>query len=147
VAVGLLAVVVTLGFCLPSNAPEAALWTQLTLQYFILYCLSGLPLLLLAVAMGSRTVEVLAFLAPVGLLFTGIFGGRWLAPVLADSESPIFKMLWLVLPHYHLADLTPRLVFKMGPLPASVFFQTSVCLGLGGLALSAFGICIFRTRS
>jgi len=146
-AIGLLASVVAVGFCLPSHSPEAALWIQVVLQYLTLYCLTGAPLLLLGVALGTRSSEVLAFLVPVGLLFCGIFGGRWLAPILADSESPLFKLLWLVLPHYHLADLTPRLVFKMGPLPAAAFVQTVACLGLGGLALSIFGLCIFRTRS
>jgi hypothetical protein len=147
VGLGLLATVVVVGFCSPSQPQEAILWLQVVLQYFTLYTLSAIPLLLLAVALGSRTSEVLAFLVPVGLLFGGVFGGRWLTPIFADSESPAFKVLWLILPHYHLADLTPRLVFKMGPLPTTPFLQIIACLGLGGLAFSIIGICLFRTRS
>lgn len=147
VALGLLASVVAVAFCLPGHPQEAVLWIEVVLQYFALYALTAVPLLLLAVALGTRTSEVIAFLVPVGLLFTGLIGGAWLGPALADSHSSILKALWLSLPHYHLADLTPRLVFKMGPLPAQDFLLTVACLGLQGTALSFLGIWMFRTRS
>ncbi|RYD38263.1 MAG: hypothetical protein EOP86_01375 [Verrucomicrobiaceae bacterium] len=146
-AIGLLAVIVTVGFCRPGQPDEAALWAGLTLQYFALYSLSAAPLLLLGIALGTRVSEVVAFMVPVCVLFAGLFGGSVLAPVLADSQSPVLKAVWVALPHYHLADLTPRLVFKMGPLPAGDFLQTACCLGLQGLALALLGLCVFRTRS
>lgn len=147
VATGLLALIVTAVFCRPLQPAEAALWVNLSLQYFALYCLSAAPLILLGIALGTCVSEVVAFLIPSGLLFAGLFGGAFLGPILADSQSPLFKALWVVLPHYHLADLTPRLVFKMGPLLSTDFLQSAACLGLQGAALAILGLCIFRTRS
>ena len=74
IALGLLASVVAVGFCLPAHPQEAELWIKVVLQYFALYSVSAAPLLILAVALGTRTSEVLAFLVPVGLLFTGLIG-------------------------------------------------------------------------
>ncbi|HSJ04072.1 MAG: hypothetical protein ACAI34_02190 [Verrucomicrobium sp.] len=134
-------------FCSPSNPAEAGRWFGLVVQYAMLYGIVAMPLLMLAVALGTRTSEVIAFLVPVGLLVLGLFGSGWLEPMFTQGGSPFLKSLWLLIPHYHLADLTPRLVFKMGPLPISSFLQTATCLGFEGLAFFLFGLCAFRTRS
>ncbi len=146
-AVAVIAALVCVVFCLPQRAGEGALWTQLVLQYTALYFICAAPLVLLAAALGTRTAEVIAFLVPVALLFTGLFGAAWLAPMLGGSSSSLIQTLWLAVPHYHLADLTPRLVFKMGPLPSADFLATLGGLTLQGAALSLLGLCAFRTRS
>ena len=71
----------------------------------------------------------------------------WLAPLLGGADSSVLQSFWLALPHYHLADLTPRLVFKMGPLAVSDCVGVAGTLGLQGAAISIFGLCLFRTRS
>lgn len=146
-AVVAIAAVICLTLTSPKRPEEAAMWRTLVLQYSVLYSLCGAPLLLLAVAIGTRTAEIIAFIAPVGLLLIGLFGAAWLAPILGGSGSDVLKSLWLALPHYHLADLTPRLVFKMGPLPSADFTGATVTLALQGGALSILGLCLFRTRS
>lgn len=144
-------VVVVCGLCLllamPARPEEARLWVGLVAQYGALYLVCGLPLVLLALALGTLTVEVVAFLVPAGLLFTGLAGALWLAPLLGGAQSGVLQGLWLALPHYHLADLTPRLVFKMGPLPWADFQGVALALSLQGLALCLPGLCLFRTRS
>ena len=147
VALVAIAAAVCLTVTLPQRQEEVGMWMTTVGQYSVLYSLCAAPLVLLATALGTRTAEVIAFLLPVGLLFIGLFGAAWLAPVLGGSESGTLKSLWLALPHYHLADLTPRLVFKMGPLPAADFTGSAVTLALQGAALSLFGLCLFRTRS
>ncbi len=146
-ALALIAVLLSVTWCLPGRAGEVELWLQLVGQYAALYTLCAVPLVLLATALGTRTVEVIAFLVPTGLLLAGLFGAVWLAPLLGGSSSKLLQSLWLAVPHYHLADLTPRLVFKMGPLPAADFLASAGVLGLQGLALSLTGLCLFRTRS
>lgn len=146
-ALAVIAALVCLVFCLPQRKGEDVLWLQLVLQYTALYGVIAAPLVLLAAALGTRTAEVIAFLVPVALLFTGLFGAAWLAPLFGGSSSGFIQSLWLAVPHYHLADLTPRLVFKMGPLPAADFLATLGSLGLQGAALSLLGLCAFRTRS
>ncbi len=147
VAMALLAMLVCLAFCLPGRSEDALAWFWLVLQYGALYVVAAVPLLALGLALGSRTHEVIAFLVPVSLLFLGLFGSLWLSPLVAGSDSSLFKTFWLLLPHYHLADLTPRLVFKMGPLPSADFLRTLLILGLEGLAFMLASLCIFRTRS
>ncbi|HEY1084847.1 MAG TPA: ABC transporter permease [Prosthecobacter sp.] len=141
------ALLVCLVFTRPARAEEAALWAVLVCQYGALYFLCAAPLLLLGVCLGTRTAEVIAFLVPAGLLLSGLFGAVWLAPLLGGSSLAVFKSVWLALPHYHLADLTPRLVFKMGPLNSSDFFSSAMILLLQGVALSILGRCLYRTRS
>jgi len=142
-----IAALVCLTITAPKRAEEAQMWMVLILQYGFIFSLCAAPLLLLAVALGTRTAEVIAFMVPVGLLFIGLFGAAWLGPILGGAKSGLLNSLWLALPHYHLADLTPRLVFKMGPLPMTDFMGTSLVLALQGAAISLFGICLFRTRS
>jgi hypothetical protein len=147
VVVAVLAIVVCLGFCMPSSEAAAKDWTTLVLQYTALYMLAAVPLIVLGVTLGTRTHEIVAFMVPICLLFLGLFGGLWLAPFLAQGNSFIGKLFWVVMPHYHLSDLTPRLVFRMGPLPTADFLRSAGVLALEGAAFTLLGLCAFRTRS
>lgn len=144
-------VTISVVFCLtctlPKRPEEAQMWVTLVFQYAFVFVLCAAPLTVLAAALGTRTAEVIAFLVPTGLLFVGLFGAAWLAPLLGGADSSLLQSFWLALPHYHLADLTPRLVFKMGPLPFAGFMGVVGTLGLQGAAISIFGLCLFRTRS
>ncbi len=142
-----ISVVFCLTWTLPKRSEEAQMWATLVFQYAVVFVLCAAPLTVLAVALGTRTAEVIAFLLPTGLLFVGLFGAAWLAPLLGGADSSVLQSFWLALPHYHLADLTPRLVFKMGPLPFAGFMGVVGTLGLQGAAISIFGLCLFRTRS
>jgi hypothetical protein len=141
------ACVICLTVCLPKHPDEARLWVGLVLQYAVLYTLVAVPLVLLGVALGTCAGEVIAFLIPAFLLFTGLVAATWLEPVLTGSSSLLHRSAWLALPHYHLADLTPRLVFKMGPLTMGDFLGSATCLALQGVAITLTSLCIFRTRS
>ncbi|WP_146849927.1 hypothetical protein [Brevifollis gellanilyticus] len=146
-AIVLIAVIFCVTWTLPKRPEEAQMWITLTLQYAAVFSLCAVPLLLLAVALGTRTAEVIAFMVPTALLAVGLFGFAWLAPILGGADSSPLQSLWLALPHYHLADLTPRLVFKMGPLSSADFLGIAGILGLQGAALSILGLCLFRVRS
>lgn len=143
----LIVVIFCLTWTLPKRPEEAQMWTTLVFQYASTYCICAAPLLVLAVALGTLTAEIIAFMVPTCLLFMGLFGSAWLAPILGGSDSITLQFLWLALPHYHLADLTPRLVFKMGPLPLADYLGVIGTLGFQGAALSIFGLCLFRVRS
>lgn len=146
-ALVLLAGGVCIAFCQPRLADEAAQWTALVGQYAALIGMAMLPLLWLGVALGTRVDEVVAFLVPVSLLFLGLIAAPWIAPLLAGSDAVLFRWGWLALPHTHLADLTPRLVFKLGPLAATDFSGSLGCLTLQGVAITLLGRCAFRTHS
>ena len=116
-------------------------------QYGALMVVSGVPLCLFGVALGTRVGEVVAYLIPVFLLFVGLIAASWVAPLLAGSERTLFRSAWLILPHYHLADLTARLVFKMGALELRAFRDSLAYLSLQGISLTLIGRCLLRTRS
>jgi hypothetical protein len=143
----LLSVFCCLIFALPKRPDEAHMWLILVLQYAVVYMLTSAPLLMLALSLGTITHEIIAFLVPTGLLFIGFFGYSWLGPLFGGADSTLLKSLWIALPHYHLADLTPRLVFKMGPLPFDSFMTTSVILFVQGASINIISLCLFRTRS
>ena len=145
-AILIVVVVFCLTWCLPNKMEEAQMWVNLVLQYSLLFVLCASPLIMLAVALGTCTAEIIAFLVPTGLLFMGFFASNWLAPILGGSESVTLQSLWLALPHYHLADLTPRLVFKMGALPAADYIDIVCVLGMQGMALKLLGLWFFRAR-
>ncbi len=136
-----------LSFCQPRLASEAQQWTLLVAQCSVLAVVAFLPLLWLGIALGTRLDEVLAFLIPVSLLFLGLFAAPWIAPLLVGSDAPLFRLAWLLSPHTHLADLTARLVFKMGPLAGSDFIDSLTCLTLQGVAITLTGRCLIRTSS
>ena len=146
-ATALLACLFCLTVCLPKNPAEASLWLQLVLQYAALYLIAGTPLVLLGVSLGTCAGEVIAFVVPAFLLFLGLLAASWLEPLLAGSSSILHRSAWLALPHYHFADLTPRLGFKMGPLPQAAFLGSTLVLALQGGALSLLALCTFRTRA
>lgn len=149
VAVWLLGLVFLAGlfcvwFCSPKDVVEAGSWLRLVAEYGALVSFVGVPLCALGVALGTRAGEVIGYLVPVCLLFCGLIAASWLGPILVGSESPFVRCMWLILPHYHLADLTPRLVFKMGSLSPSAFLGSAVCLSLQGAALTLLGRCLLR---
>ena len=133
-------------FCSPKDPLEARAWVALLAQYAALLMVAGGPLCLLGVALGIRAGEVVAYLLPVCLLFCGLIAASWLAPLLAGSELTLFRGAWLLLPHYHLADLSARLVFKMGALSPAVFRDSLVYLSLQGASLTILGRCLLRIR-
>ena len=142
----LLATLVCLGPCMPNQADDAIAWTQLVLQYAVLYGIVAVPVVLLSLALATRLGEVIGYLASVVWLSMGLFAAPFIEPILTEGNSPWGHGLWLLFPHAHLADLTPRLVFKMGPLPSADFLSSIACLGLQGVGIILLGKCLFRVR-
>jgi len=142
-----LASLFSVAFCSPRDALESRSWLVLVAQYAALLTIVGVPLSALGVALGTRAGEVVACLLPACLLFCGLIAASWLAPLLSANPSPQLRCLWLLLPHYHLADLTPRLVFKMGALHPAAFWGSLLCLSLQGASLTILGRCLIRIRS
>lgn len=130
----------------PVDTTQAAAWTQLTLQYMLLAPLSIGALLFLAIGLGSRLGAAVAFLVALGVGLHGLYGVGYLRLFSTENGSPIADTLWTLSPHFHLSDLTHRLVFKSGQLTASTFSQVSVySLGVF-LTLFGLGALVFNSR-
>ena len=65
---------------------------------------------------------------------------------LSQAGNPLLDFIYLISPHYYLAEITSRLVFKLGALEASAF--GNICLYLSGLGLviSSFACLIFTEK-
>lgn len=146
--VGFVAVVVAicLLFAMPGDPVEAKLWVATNLQYAWLFMLVVAPLSLLAIALGTRINATAAYVVTGALAAYGLFGIGYLDFFLSQTGQPFFDFLYLVSPHYHLADLTNRLVFKLGALDSASFLHSTLYLAGVGLVLAAISCILYREK-
>jgi hypothetical protein len=131
----------------PNDPVEHAMWWILNLQYATLFLLVTAPLLALATALSSRFGGIAGFAATLALALYGLYGVGYLDNMLKLEANPILQSIWLFSPHYRFADLTQRLYFKLGSIPANRFLQMAAYF-LGLLAISVgFARVCFRIKS
>ncbi len=123
---------------MPGDPVEARHWVITNLQYVLLFLLVVAPLLALSIGLGTRFNGAAAYAVTIGLALYGLFGIGYLEVFLADNDSPVLNLLYLLSPHYHLSDLTSRLVFKLGAVPWAEMGRIGAYLG--GLALLTTGL-------
>ncbi|MEM9079762.1 MAG: hypothetical protein AAGC74_03615 [Verrucomicrobiota bacterium] len=140
----LLAVFVCLGGAMPSQGHEAEAWIYINLQYAALFLVATLPLLMLTIAFGSRFGALVGFLSSLGLSLYGLYGIGYLEVASQSETNSLVRVLYSVSPHYHLADLTDRLVFKMGHLDWGHF--ASIVTYLSGILFILFAGSGFTFR-
>jgi hypothetical protein len=123
---------------MPGDEVEARHWVATNLQYALLFLLVVAPLLALSIALGTRFNGAAAYAVTIGLALYGLFGIGYLEVFLADNDSVVLNLLYLISPHYHLSDLTSRLVFKLGAIEWAELGR--IAAYLGGLALFTIGL-------
>lgn len=130
----------------PADPVEHSMWWTLNLQYTALFLLVMAPLLALAIALASRFGGITGFTVTLLITLYGLYGVGYLDNMLKLEENPILHSVWLFSPHYRFADLTQRLYFKTGALPAGVFW--SMMLYFAGILAVYTGISrlCFRTK-
>jgi len=123
---------------MPSDPVEARHWLITNFQYLLLFLLVVAPLLILAISLGTRFNGAAAYAITIGLALYGLFGIGYLEVFLADNKNVFLNLLYIFSPHYHLSDLTSRLVFKLGAVPWNELGRITAYLG--GTALITVGI-------
>ena len=129
---------------MPSDSVEAQHWIHTNLQYLLLFLLVVAPLLLLALALGTRLNGAAAYAITVGLALYGMFGIAQLEVFLVDNKNAVLNLVYILSPHYHLSDLTSRLVFKLGSLPVRDLAMMATYLGGIGLFTTGLSYQLFR---
>lgn len=130
----------------PSDPVERSMWYVLNLQYAALFLLVIAPILALSIAIASRFGGITGFASTLALTLYGLYGVGYLDNMLKLEENPILRSVWIFSPHYRLADLTQRLYFKTGALPANVFGSMALYfLGILGVYVGISRLC-FRTK-
>jgi hypothetical protein len=106
----------------PADSAELSMWWTLNAQYACLFLLVIAPLLMLATALASRFGGITGFALTFLLTLHGLYGVGYLDNMLKVEENPILQSFLLFSPQYRWADLTQRLCYKFGALPASTFW-------------------------
>ncbi len=143
-------VILTVAVCLigamPSGEGQIQMWVATNLQYAALFLLVVAPLALVAISVGSRFGATVGYLLPLSLSLYGIYGVGYLALMTAEQGNLLIEWLYVISPHYHLADLTPRLVFKHGSMLAPEFLQLVAYFVGIKLVLSMFSTVCFQAK-
>lgn len=129
---------------MPGDPDEAHHWLITNIQYLVLFFLVVAPLLALSISLGTRFNGAAAYAVTIGLALYGMFGISYLEIFLADNHNPILNLIYLLSPHYHLSDLTSRLVFKLGSLPWAEMGRVIAYLGGLALIVTGFSYQLFR---
>jgi hypothetical protein len=130
----------------PSDPAERSMWWILNLQYVALFLLVTTPLFALATALASRFGGITGFTVTLLIAIYGLYGVGYIEHMLKLEENPILRGLWVYSPHYSFADLTQRLLFKRGSLPAGAFWNMALYFaGILGVYLGLSRLT-FRTK-
>ncbi len=105
----------------PAAADERSMWIATNFQYGLLFILVVAPLIALAVAVASRFGSLTGFLVSAGLTTYGLYGVGYMKLLLSIEGNPLLSWLWSASPHYHFADPTERLRYKLGAIEWSQF--------------------------
>jgi hypothetical protein len=137
------AVLVCLLFAMPGDSKEASMWVATNLQFAVLFLLTIGPLALLGVGLSSRFGALVGYVLPTSLCLYGLYGVGYVRMTMRDS--PVLEWVYALSPQYHLADLTPRLIFKMGSLTSLEFFHFTAYFLAVTVVLGSFATLLFRT--
>ncbi|MAF22837.1 MAG: hypothetical protein CMP26_09605 [Roseibacillus sp.] len=142
----LISVGVCLIFAMPADPKEASMWVWTNLQFATLLLLAIGPLALLGVGASSRFGALIGYVVPTGLCLYGLYGVTYLGMTIRlRDDNKILEWLYALSPQYHLADLTPRLIFKMGHLPWPEFSGFLLYFLAITVVASSLATLLFRT--
>lgn len=141
------AVTICLVTAMPALEDEASMWVATNLQFALLFVLAVAPLALLCIALGSRFGSMVGYVVPLTICLYGLYGVNYLGMMIRlPGENAALEWLYAVSPHYHLADLTDRLLFKMGNLPGETFGTLLAYFAGITLVMIACATTLFRTE-
>ncbi|MCW1884454.1 hypothetical protein OKA04_06905 [Luteolibacter flavescens] len=131
----------------PSQADERGMWIATNLQYSLLFFLAIAPLAALAMSVASRFGAISGFVTSAGMAIYGLYGVGYLK-LLANLEgNALLKWIWAASPHYHFADPTERLRYKLGAVAWDKFPLLIAYFGGILLVHIALSRLIFRVRT
>ncbi|MDE0597158.1 MAG: hypothetical protein ABGZ49_13795 [Akkermansiaceae bacterium] len=133
-------------FAMPSDATEASMWVNTNLQFAALFLLTIGPLALLGIGVASRFGALIGYVLPTALCVYGLYGVGYLGMTIKlPGHNPVLEWVYALSPQYHLANLTPRLIFKMGHLEMGAFLGIVGYFTALTLVIGSFATLMFRT--
>lgn len=143
---GLIAAGISILAASPALPDERAMWLTTNLQYAVLFILTIAPLLALSLSIASRFGGISGFLSSAFIAFYGLYGVGYMKMLLQLEENRVLQWLWTASPHYHFADPTERLRYKLGAIDPAKFPLFLAYFGGIFLVWFAFSRLFFRSR-
>lgn len=130
----------------PGLEIEARHWAVLSIQHFILMLLVVSSLVMLAISLASRFGTTVGYIFTLGLAYVGFFGVTTLEKIVAAKDIPVLDLLYGILPHLYLADLTHRFVHKQGALTTGQLMTQFEYLAGWAMLFTAVSLLIFSPK-
>ncbi|TAE77367.1 MAG: hypothetical protein EAZ65_02555 [Verrucomicrobia bacterium] len=131
----------------PALTEEKTMWMVTNFQYALLFLLVMTPLVALATAVASRFGSLTGFLTSGFLAIYGLYGVGYLKLLGNLEENAVLKWIWTGSPHYHFADPTERLRYKLGAIDWDKFPLLLAYFGGIMLVHATLSRLIFRVRA
>jgi len=139
----LLTLIICFVGAMPGDNEQASIWVATNFQYALLFFLTVAPLTLFAVSLGSRFGGTIGYIVPVFYILYGLYGVGYLDMMTDLRDNVLVDWIYILSPHYHLADLLPRLIFRQGAMLGDEFLKivgyfVGLALILGGVSVVCF---------
>jgi hypothetical protein len=131
----------------PAAVDERSMWITTNLQYGVLFLLAIAPLAALAMSVASRFGSITGFVTSAALAIYGLYGVGYLKQLSVLESHPLLKWVWAGSPHYHFADPTERLRYKLGAIAWDKFPLLLAYFGGILLVHAAISRVLFRARA
>ncbi len=143
---GLIAAAISILAASPGLPDERAMWLTTNFQYAVLFILTIAPLLALSLSIASRFGGISGFISSAFVAFYGLYGVGYMKMFLQLEQNRVLQWLWTASPHYHFADPTERLRYKLGAIDPAKFPLFLAYFGGIFLVWFAFSRLFFRSR-
>lgn len=130
----------------PADVLEAQHWGVLCVQHGVVMMLVFGGLTMLAVGLASRFGVIMGYLGALGVVVVGFYGVGVLENLVLSGNAPVSDLFYVVLPHFHLGDLTHRFVSKQGAVAANDFVVVFEYLAGWCLLLTGLGTVCYSTK-
>ncbi|MFC5049929.1 hypothetical protein ACFPK9_04820 [Rubritalea spongiae] len=121
-------------------------WVVLSVQHAVLMLLVVLPVAQLAIALASRFGALVGYTGSVFLYILGFYMVLAVEKLVIAKDTFYFDLLYVVLPHFYLADLTHRFIHQQGAMTNGEFFAVFEYLAGWGILISAVSYFIFTPK-
>lgn len=146
VAISIIPVLVSIFAAAPSDLAEFKHWVVLCIQHVVLMLLLAMPVTQFAIALASRFGALVGYTGAVLLYFLGFYAVLAVEKIVMAEDVFHMDLLYVILPHYYLADVTHRFVHAQGAMTNMEFFAVFEYLAGWGVLLSAVSYFIFTPK-
>lgn len=146
VVIAIIPMLVSIFAAAPSDPAEFKHWVVLCMQHGVLVLLLAMPVTQFAISLASRFGALVGYTGAVFLYFLGFYAVLAVEKIVISEDVFYMDLLYVILPHYYLADVTHRFVHAQGAMTNTEFSAVFEYLAGWGILLSVVSYCIFTPK-